>query len=342
MNRSPSARIGLLAVVLLLLSPMLALAQNTLPSMQEIQTDFDAHRYTDVVRKVQQVMALRTQAAASYDKAKLLQWRAESQLQLKQFVPASDSFAAAAKETKDSKELAIDTAMSLLIKRAPGGRYVPKQPTSQPAAGGTAARPGPIDIIEATSRKQALAALYNDESKASLPKIRSLSQQTTMPPLVEAIKLAGDLRSLEVAATGADAQSKTMVADLGERAGKLMADAVKTMSDEVEKIFRTANETLTDPNDPSVVPGQQVQKRGLTSTDMNTLRDVNNTCVQIASACDQLTAAIGGASKFDTVKTDAAALANRAIEVQQTDYNGNGGTPSPRRGGQTPPRGPYR
>src|SRR6185369_11837898 len=100
---------------------------------------------------------------------------------MKQNAPAAEAFTSAAKETTDAKEVGLCNATALLIKRSQNGMYTPKQPTTKPAAG---SKPAPIDITQPDARKEAMLALFNDESKAGLAKVDSLKKQKSLKPVM--------------------------------------------------------------------------------------------------------------------------------------------------------------
>ncbi len=337
-----------IVVMLVGIAGTLALAApGNAPTMGEIKTDYDTKNYQEAIKKVAAAMALSGDAAKEYDRAQLLAIKAESHLHLKQYTPASDAFNAAAKDASDEKDAAAYKATSILIRRSNNGQYQPKQPTSQPAeaaqsAGVKAAKPQPIDIVEADSRKEALKALFADEAKVTSAKIESLKKQTTLPPLMEGIKQAGDLRTIELAATDSDETCKQMIGGLAEHAAKLMSDTLQKMSLGVEKTAEAANKTEQIPQEFPNGGRQTVTiKRGLNSNDQSNLKGVISTCKSIELACEQLGKSMKVENDaFASVKADASKLATRAEEVLKADYRksvdaGQPQTnPQPRRGGQ--------
>ncbi|HVT89915.1 MAG TPA: hypothetical protein VHD56_13760 [Tepidisphaeraceae bacterium] len=299
-----------------------------LPTMNEIQADFDAKRYTDVIRKVVNIVQLRGNAAASYDKHLLYTLRAESHLRLKQFSAASEAYAAAAKESKDEKSARWDSAMALLIKRSPQGMYMPKQPSTRPADVAQGGKAPPINITDATMRQQALEALFNDEYKAQSTKFEQLGRSQSVMPLMAGMKQVGGIRDLELAATGSDAKSKKILTDIASKAGQLMSSAVKQMAENVQQISDTANQS----SDQIVnIPGGGTQvlkvRRGLNSNDIAALNDVIDTSRTIAEACDAIGEESQAAGPLAAVGKDATKLADQAEMVLKTDYATSGSTP---------------
>src|SRR3954468_10176542 len=71
------------------------------PTMDQIQKDYEAKKYPDVIKEVAVALPLSGDATKGYDKSALLALKGESHLQLKQIQPASEAYAAAAKESQD-------------------------------------------------------------------------------------------------------------------------------------------------------------------------------------------------------------------------------------------------
>jgi len=324
------------ACILILLS-LLAVepcpAQTSAPSaaapitMDAIQQDFDSQHYSDVIRKTIAALQVKGPNAAQFDRVKLYALKGEAHLHLKQYMPAADTFALAAKEATDEKEIAKYQSTSLLIHRSLNGQYTPKPaPSTQPVA--TNVKPVPIGIIDETSRKRAMGALFEDELRTETPKVAAVNQQQALPPLMSAINEVRDLRRLEMTATGHDSSSTQLFASIETHAGLLLTSAIKSMSTTVEKISKAANSGTTSYGpSPYGGNGQRtiLTKNGLTSNDAATLNDVIDTCKKIQGACDELTQALpSSTSKAENsivkVNANAAKLAAKADEVLHANY----------------------
>jgi hypothetical protein len=315
--------VPLLAMVCLFL-----VAADTPPSMSEIQQDYDAQKYQDVLKKVAQVLPAANKAGSEYDRAKLFELKAESHLRLKQQQPASEAFAQAAKAGSDEKQIAADTATALLVKRSQNLKYNPKQPTTKPVAAG--GKPEPIDIVDPKSRKEALQALFNDESKTVTAKAESLKKQTSLKPLMDGITQMAELRQLELAATESDATTRQIISGLGDHANQLMGTALKQMQEKVEQISTAANKTFSSQETVNGVTQIVTTKRGINSNDAAALKDVVSTCKNISSACDEFDKALqsgatagagGGAVSFASTKGQADQISKRAEEVLNANYD---------------------
>src|SRR5450432_310481 len=273
-----SIRIILPGIIAFTLFSSIALHAADVPAMDQIQNDYDAKKYQDVIREVALALPQSADASKGYDKATLLALKGESHLQLKQLGLAADAYTAAAKESADPVNANGYKAVAQLIRKSPGGIYQPKQPTTRPAdaAGG---KPQPINILDIDSRRDAVEALFHDEAKVFSAKLDALKKQTSLPPLMDGIKQISDLRVLEVAATGSDDTSKQMVASLADHAGELMSAAIKTMAANVDKVETLANQSNTSiqTNNMNGMAYTVTTKRGLISNEKSAHNDINNT-----------------------------------------------------------------
>jgi len=309
-----------------------------IPTLAEIKTDFDAGKYQDVLKKSQRAVSGKGDPSKQPDRAAIENLKGEAQLHLKQFPQAIESFNAAAKDATDTKDVGQYRAMALLVKRSPGGRYVPKP---VPGAG---ERPQPIDIIVPDSRKQAFAALYTDESKLVQGRVDSVKQKQALKPMMDLTRDLLDLRAVEIAGTGSPARTGKMLGEISDQAARLMGDGLNRMSTAVDKIAKTANESYdsTVPGNGYGQPQTVVSKRGLTSTDKSTLTEVIANCKDIEMAAEQLgeggdekgsaaTKPAENSSAISKVQQQATALKNRADQLLSGDYSdrtagGNPGT----------------
>jgi hypothetical protein len=301
-----------------------------MPTTQQLQQMIDSKQYPDVLKESQRMLQLKGAAAKDVDRYDVLMLRAEAQLQLKQQGPAAESYTKAAKETSDPTKAGLPKAMVTLLQKSRAFMYTPK-PSSDPTHPGA-----PLNILEATDRKQALKALFDDEWKPTQQKIDALKKKgnTSLTPIIEASGLAGEMRGLEIAATGSDAQTSTALSDLTDNASRLMNDYLDRSSKRVEDIERLANlpqsNTIND-----------TTRTGLTGTQMNDLKDIAATCDKLTLAAQQVAASAGAkGADFQTIAGKSTDLGKHANEVLNGDYssmiNNNGGDNRIQRGGQTP------
>jgi hypothetical protein len=314
----------------------LAAARGEAPTTQQIQSDYDAKQYQDVIRDVSQAMPLTANPTSGYDKSSLLALSAEAHLQLKQYSPAADAYSGASKASADPQTAAIYKAISVLIRKSSNGEYLPKQPTTRPVdANG---KPAPIDIIDMNSRSDAMNALLADETKVMSVKLEALKKQTTPQPLMDGIKQLGELRTIELAATGKDEASGQMISAIADHTADVLSGPLTQMSAEVEKLQTQASQSTNAAVTAYNVGDVQTQ-RGLNSSEKNQLSQIASNAKSISSACDEFTKAMGTPnSKLDGVKKQADDLAKHADEVRSSTYGVTNITAPPT--GQTPGQTP--
>jgi hypothetical protein len=303
-----------------------------LPTTQQIQQMLDSKQYPEVLRESQRMLTLKGAAAKDVDKYDVLMLRAEAQLQLKQQGPAVESYNKAIKETSDPTKAGVPKAMVTLIQKSKAFMYTPK-PSNDPTHPGA-----PLNILEPKERKMALKALFDDEWKPTQAKIDALKKRgnTSLTPIIEASGLAGEMRGLEIAATGTDAQTSTALADLTDNASRLMTDYLDRSTKRVEEVDRAAN--LPQSNNMN-----ETNRMGLTAAEANDLRDIAATCEKLTLAADQVAASAGAKSAdFKSISGKAADLGKHANDVLNADYTNpidNGNNNRIQRGGEQVPTG---
>src|SRR2546423_2177900 len=208
-----------------------------LPTTQQIQQMLDSKQYPEVLKDSQRMLTLKGAAAKDVDKYDVLMLRAEAQLQLKQQGPAVESYNKAIKQTSDPTKAGVPKAMVTLIQKSKAFMYTPK-PSNDPTHPGA-----PLNILDPKERKIALKALFDDEWKPTQAKIDALKKKgnSSLTPIIEASGLAGEMRGLEIAATGTDAQTSTALSDLTDNASRLMTDYLDRSTKRVEDVDRAAN-----------------------------------------------------------------------------------------------------
>jgi hypothetical protein len=236
---------------------------------------------------------------------------------------ASEAFASAQKETDDDAKRSIARANEILVKRSRQTGYQPKAGAGTAAAGAGAGNkpPAPMPIIEEGDRKAAFAALLADELTTVAPKVRAAKNATNLAAIAEPARALGDLRAIEVAATGAAEQTRQIGADLGERAHQLISDALKQMSNRTEAIWAQASA----PNQYAGgygAPGLH----GLTSVESGDLKNIiANSEKVVPVAKDFATVTANAALQGDSAEADK--LLARAKEVLSYNYAGVYGLP---------------
>jgi len=288
------------------------------------------------------------------DGYKMLLLKAQGHLYLKASEPAATAFAAAARKSgTEAKDAAVASASAELVKRSVHLAYTPKftAPTglfdapakpekpAAPAAKAPPAKKGaknapppevitisvdwtftpaakadPIDIVDPTSRVNALKAMYVDQLAAAMPDIKAASAADGLDPLVTALKELGPLSAIELGALGTDTQIAGLLTPLTARADHLMTVALEGMSADQDKIKKRAGETVS--------AGSRTRyKRGLDTADRNALTSSIATCAQIFQACKGFAAIPGvDATRFSKTGEEAQTVATRATAILRARY----------------------
>jgi hypothetical protein len=191
--------------------------------------------------------------------------------------------------------------------------YTPKANAADPTRQTT-----PINIIDPVTRKQALAALFEDEWTPTQAKINVLKKQSTsLPPLLEAATLVGEMRGLEIAGTDSDTQTSKALSDLDESAARLMNDYLERTDKSVDSIQVLANSPIQ-----SGPYGNSDQRQGLTGTQVSNLKDVVNTTAKLSLAAKQVAAASGDKGQdFGQIAAKSDDLHKKALDALNTDYS---------------------
>jgi hypothetical protein len=207
------------------------------------------------------------------------------------------------------------------------GTVAPAPLAAQPAASAQPASAkgatGSIPIVEEAGRKQAFAALLNDELVTAGPKVKAATNATGLPPVIEAARLLGDLRALELASgAGGGGRVKQMGTELAAQAHKLIASAMNGMDKRVEDVWNSASRTQARV-DRSGYRERQYGMFGMNSTEANDLKGIIATCEKVIPVANDLAAVTGG-SELAADAREAQRLYDRAREVLQFDYANEG------------------
>lgn len=296
---------------------------DPLPTMQELQQLQIDKQWQPLLQKLSRVLSLRGDAAKNYDRYELFTLKGEAHAQLKQPAPAVSAFGDAAKEAaSDKQRAAVASSTALLIKRANQFVYKRKSPATQP----TDAKE--IDVLDPAKRKDGFAALAADELAALKPKVKSAISASNLKPVIELMKSMDDLRNAELASAGETAMSDSLLPPLAAHSKELSAKYVADQKLKVDGIERSANTIDQVGTDRRGAPGsgyreRKYKKRGLMSTDANSLKAAIAACNEIAEGDKQMAEAFGadlGKPLLD-VAEDARNVALKAENVLKTDYS---------------------
>jgi hypothetical protein len=247
------------------------------------------------------------------DRCSLLMLKGEAMLHMKAISPAADAFSAAALVGSDANAVAISKATAFLIKHAGGTKY---QPRTKAAEAKTP--PAAIDIIEASSRKDAFAALLADLLEPIKPQMANLQSTTSLSSIENMAKQLGDARNVEIAATGTDSQIKDLLDKLCSRASTVMTDALKSMEEKVAVLGKDASKKATAGrrSGRTVTGGISTPVYGGLS--MNNATELDNIVSQareIHDAAGQMHPIFGDTGDFKTIQSDAEKIITSANKL---------------------------
>jgi hypothetical protein len=298
-----------------------------LPTAAEVRKQVEDGQYRDGLKDLVRILDLRGPPTAAYDRAEMLQLRAECQLQLRQTSAAQASLDAAVKEARGSKDvppnpdrLGQALALSALVAKSPNLLYAPKSRTGPLA-------PKPINILDRTARPAACKALFDDSLPDVKTRVRIALDASAMPPVLDAAKAVATLRALEKAGTGDDAQSKRLAEELAPRAVLRLGNSVADMDGAARTIVSAANMVYSTPAvRVNPVTGvrtfdQIARRRGLVGDDAARLKSIQQTCAQIITACQDLPLALDATDDFNAIAKNADALAQAVGKALADDYS---------------------
>lgn len=279
--------------------------EGTLPTMHELRQLHEGGDHRTCIQQAARVLrVVRAGGGEGYDVPAVQLIRGDCLLHTEDPVTAREAYAAA-EASGDPNVTSEARAMALLIERSPELTYTPR---TADAAG------RPIPIVEHPDRRGALTALRADELAAHDALFRQAESADTLVPILEAVPRVLDVRSLELAATGDDEQTRPLATAVGARARELIAAELRTIDRRVAEIERTAN-TLID----SGGRHDYVTRRGLFSPDRKALRETIAYVRRIgrtAEEAQELARAYGGdPQRWDPIVASAAATLHRARQV---------------------------
>ena len=221
--------------VLAISSIAVADAPQTSEQIKQLYTD---GKYKDVIMQISKALSMKGPDAAQYDKHDLLLLKGEASLRTKSKSAAADAFKQAATAATEPNDIAIASATAELVKQSNGAlKYQPKTKASKDD------KPQPIDIVEPDSRKLAFAAMQTDMVAVAKPKVDAALKSTSLSEVAQEAKDPNLLavRSVEIAATGSDTESKQMLSDLGHHAYAMMDAPLDKLLERVKKDIDAVN-----------------------------------------------------------------------------------------------------
>ncbi len=255
-----------------------ARAADGLPSLEDMKKMETDANWAELAAACAQVANLRGEAAKAYPPVEVWLLRGEAQLQLNQFAPASLSFGKVPQQEGVEQKVADQAeAMSQLLKRTDARGYTPR-PTKQ------IPKPETYPIIDKAARPAAIKALYESELSAVKSDLATTKSKFSFSAVEKTIKQIVELQPLERAVTDKADTCKALVDEATAMVGDMMIASADKMNSDVDRIEKTANETIRVP-DPKDKTNKRmlIRKRGLSVNDRQALQKMITDCKKVAS-----------------------------------------------------------
>ncbi len=288
------------------------------PPMTELQNELDQKQYPAAVKTASKLLAMRGPAAAGFSRFQVTMLKGEAQVGMKSMSAAAATFKSALKETKDPHELALATWTGELFARAKGTTYVPK------TIGAGTDKTGPIDLMDHDRRKDAFAAMLDDDLSALSPKLKAAVVSQNLTQIWPVLEQVVGLDQLDVIAYGNDDKTTQVSNSLLDHSRNLLTNALKGMWSRVDDIDKHANYVTNTPS-TVVINGQYVtqnisKKNGLSGQNRRDLGDDITTCQKIHDAAEVFMPLAKSDKDWGAILNDADRVAGRASDVLNADY----------------------
>lgn len=296
-----------------------------LPTVEDVQKLVQSGEAADALKQVNRLLSLRGKAAESYDRYELFSLKGEAHLRLKANEPAAAAFRQAAAETDDRQHKALARSTELLIRRSRNLAYTPKK-----VARGDKAEP--IDIVNADSRRKAIAALFVDEVSPLLPKVEAAKASKSVGPMIKTMAVAREMEYLELAANGSEDQVNGIVQSLREQGKTMLTRVMEKATKRVDRITTLANDMervrQVVPLSSGGYRSITVEKRrGVQNDDIAELKGIIDACDEViaqAGALAEASGKDGGQEVEDLVEAadDLKVHVQRMLRVHNIEYKG--------------------
>lgn len=303
-HRTRTPFVLFVAIVGLAVAPHRVAAADA--TLDDARADFASGDYAACLRKSATLIssnAVKSDPAQRYD---LLLLRGECLLRIKQRPAAIEAFNAAAAVMKNKRDLdkaASATSLAVLVKASPDLTYKSKQHSDRPG----------INVVEPSTRPDAMKALFDDLDAAVEPRIGKAMQEKSLVPIQSILQDVWELYAVEFAAKGDATSTATKLEGLGGHARSLIGE-------ELEKIISRLDQLKDLASSPTWVT-QVMSYRGLTTPERNELQKVADYLVQIERTAEngrRISRLFGRTGEgWDTLLADCAV----ARDVAQQTYD---------------------
>jgi hypothetical protein len=292
-----------------------AWAQEERPSaVDTAQRMFDGGDYPACLKQVGFCLRATTNKPTPKERCELLMLRGECLLRMKQEAGAAAAFESASNVLKvqgDVPAVASAKANAVLTRASPGLKYK--------AAGGSAEG---IDIVDPTSRKQAIQALHQERKATVTPEVEQALKGTSLPAMQKLLPASWELYALEFSASGDAPETTIMIRKMGAHARELIDNDMKRISGRLDELDDLASEpTLGAGAGASAGAGtsagaESAAFRGLSSAERDELAALTDDLVKMQRVLElgrRLNRLFGGTGEiWDALLADCAETRNTA------------------------------
>lgn len=277
----------------------LSAAAPPMPTINELQQMYDAGQFHICLQQIARVLPGSARPGSSHDRFQLMLLRGECLMRLGARPDAYRAFQAA-QASPETKTALTARANVLVIEASNRFSYTP------PGGG------QPIDIQDPSSRRKAMAALFDANLQKYRPQIDSATSAPSLGPIIDVVPKLKDLAALEITATGKDAEILPALRAIGARARDLISDALKQVDAQVAQVEQRSDEPIMAQATAGSPWWVTAGRRGLDTNDRRQLEDA------IASADSIYNATLQGRVTADALggKVELwSALVDRAHDI---------------------------
>ena len=265
-------------------------AADPLPTADQIQASYDAKDWQGVLGATTRTLQLKGAAAQPYDRVDLWTKKAEAQLRLNQFAPASQSMAKVADEktaTPEQKDNAV--ALSVLFRKTDAKGFR------------SSAKIGAVktfDVLDPTARKEALAVLFEAGYTDVSQQVDRAKASTDGRNLAALARSVGELRAMDRVVNKSNEKSDGLEKALGGNFADLAKKWAEPVTKRCDELLSLANENVVDRyNDGRGNILTTTRNRGNTTQEQGEAKKFMDEAKRLATAYATLEAALGDVGK---------------------------------------------
>lgn len=297
----------LLAIPLLLTAIVVGQTPPTVPSADDLRRLVAAGDWPAVLAGATRALALKGDAAGAYDRAELVQWKADAQLRTNQFRPAADTLDRAARQPACAPADADRfRAWAMLYRHSDPRGYKPPATRTDP-------RPAAHPVTEPADRAKALAVFCDVQLAAAAGRLNAIGDQTVFEKTIELAHDLIDLAALERTVRGQATATEATLTALQAKAVARIGGWIRDSSSFVERCAADAEAVKRS--------GGKDIRTGLSNSQRQGLIAVTAGCARWQGYHRALVDALAGRASAALLRlpTDLTTLARRVPQVQAMD-----------------------